>query len=100
MRLILVIAGVVAWGLGIALCIPGAVIIWREIASRHAGRRASFADFIAGRMSHHSDYTLHIGDLTVSGWHLWALLGGMAGVGAVLILGGVYVLFLRPAKST
>jgi len=96
------IGGVVSLGLAVVLCLPLGYLGWQEISLRRSAGKTSVADLVSGNYSHHtspSEMIISVGPLTLSGWRLWAVAGGLVVVGLLFGWLGAYALLSRESGS-
>ena len=80
MRVFEVVVGVLSLALGALLCFPAAIIAWLTVSSRFGG-----PSFSPG-------FALSIESLTVTGWQMWLLVGGLTLFGVFVAIVGFDVL--------
>jgi uncharacterized membrane protein len=95
MRVLNTVGGVLILGLGVLLCILAGYVAWQLISFPGT---VSSPGSLPRNGSRHSDFILIIGSRTLSGWQLWALPGGLAGLGVLLAIVALYLL-LPPQSS-
>ncbi len=75
------------------LCVPAAFCIWQAVSSR----RIVAAPGSLPQGTQHTDFILSVGNFTLTGWQIWAFIGGLAVVGLFLAVVGLYALTSREA---
>ena len=73
-----------------------------KMTVRRDAARTSFAHLVAGRHPRRhspSEMIISVGPLTLSGWRLWAVAGGLMVVGLLFASLGVYALSSRGSAS-
>ncbi len=93
MRLLQVICGMASLALAGLLCVPAAFCIWQAVSSR----RIVAAPGSLPQSTQHVDFILSVGNFAVTGWQIWAFIGGLAAVGLFVAGVGVYALTSREA---
>ena len=101
MRFLMTVAGFASLGVAVVLCFPYGSLAWQETAFRRRVRNTSFEDLVTGKHTERqyhpvSETIVSVGPVTLSGWRLWAVAGGLALLGVLIAYFGVYALSSRP----
>jgi hypothetical protein len=91
MRILQLFGGIASLGLAGLLCIPAVFVAWQAVSSPRGGATPGSLP----QSTHHTDFILSVGSLTLTGWHMWLFLGGLAAAGVLLAILGIYALVSR-----
>jgi hypothetical protein len=79
MRIVSILLGSLSLGVGVLLCIPVGFLAWHS------------ALFSAGTVHEHFILSFGTGSMALTDWQMWASAGGLALVGVLLAIVGLYL---------
>jgi hypothetical protein len=94
MRILQLVGGIVSIGFGVLLCIPALFLAWQAIPFPPSSSPPGSLP----RSTRHTDFILSVGSTTITGWQMWALVGGLALGGVLLAILGFHGLSSRDAS--